>query len=118
MTMCSLSGYKMMGLLPNVFTKIPRGSETDYVGVIADGTDTSFREGQRVYGKIAGMIPTKVPGSLSEYVVVGPDEVTSCPPSLSVEEAAGLALVGITSYVALFEQCGVQPGQSVFVNGG
>ena len=107
-----------MTLLPNMFTKNPRGSETDYVGIIADNNDTSFRVGQRVYGKIAGLVPTKVPGSLSEYIVVGPDEVTSCPPSLSIEEAAGLALVGITSYVALFEVCGVQPGQSVFVNGG
>jgi NADPH:quinone reductase-like Zn-dependent oxidoreductase len=115
----SLSGYKMMTLLPDVFTKRPQGSETDYVGIIVDSNNVpSLHTGERVYGKIAGMVPTTVPGSLSEYVVVGPGETTRCPPSLTVEEAAGYALVGLTAYVALFEVCGIQPGQSVFVNGG
>ena len=110
------SGYKKMGLIPNVFIKRPHVAEMDFTGAIVDANDTHFKNGDKVFGMIWS--DNKRQGSLSQYTVVRAEAVALRPNNLSVEQAAGLALVGQTVWQALFDVAHVESGQSVFVNGG
>jgi len=109
-------GYKMMGLVPNFFTKRPHVAEFDFTGTIADANGTHFKNGNKVFGMVWS--ENKCQGSLSEYTVVRVEAVALRPDNLGVEQAAGLALVGQTMWQALFDTAHVKSGQSVFVNGG
>jgi NADPH:quinone reductase-like Zn-dependent oxidoreductase len=55
---------------------------------------------------------------MCEYARVPAQLVVPRAPNVKVTEAAGLGLAGCTAYHALFHVLKVEPGQSVFVNGG
>lgn len=57
-------------------------------------------------------------GSLTEYTRVSRKFVTPRPANVSPIEAAGVALVGLTVNYILFHLAKLEPGQSVFINGG
>jgi len=64
--------------------------------------------------QIMGM-PTH--GTLAEYVHVKADRLMTKPEHMSMEEAAGLPLGGVTAYRAVFYQGQVNPGDKVLVTG-
>ncbi|KAJ7615154.1 hypothetical protein DFH06DRAFT_1013654, partial [Mycena polygramma] len=53
----------------------------------------------------------------AQYVVIPASNLATMPNVFAVE-AAGLAVVNATAYQALVETFRVQPGQTVFINGG
>ncbi|MFD4539135.1 zinc-binding dehydrogenase [Streptomyces bauhiniae] len=57
-------------------------------------------------------------GTYSEFHVVDQSLVARKPARLTHAEAAGLALVGVTSWEAMVERAGVQAGERVLVHGG
>src|SRR3954447_13551225 len=57
------------------------------------------------------------PGTLAERVAVPRRNLVPKPPSLSFEEAACLPTAWLTAYRMLFVKAGVQPGQTVLVQG-
>ena len=57
-------------------------------------------------------------GSLAQYTRLPASHVVPRPPTLSPTEAAGLTLVGLTAYQALFTIAKLEEGQHLFVNGG
>ena len=57
-------------------------------------------------------------GVLAQYARVPAENVVPIPPELTPVQASGISLAGITAYQALFDTAGLQPEQSVFVNGG
>lgn len=57
-------------------------------------------------------------GSMCEYARVPAQLVVPRAPNVKATEAAGLGLAGCTAYHALFHVLKVEPGQSVFINGG
>ena len=57
-------------------------------------------------------------GTLCEYITVPAADVVLKPATLSVNEAAGLALCSIAAYAPLIDVAKIEPGQRVFVNGG
>ena len=57
-------------------------------------------------------------GALAEYVRVPACWVAPRSSSVSAVEASGFALAGLTAYNALFEVAKLEPGQSIFINGG
>ncbi|MFD4790720.1 zinc-binding dehydrogenase [Streptomyces sp. NPDC058459] len=57
-------------------------------------------------------------GTYSEFHVVDQTLVARKPARLTHAEAAGLALVGVTSWEAMVERAGVQAGERVLVHGG
>jgi NADPH:quinone reductase-like Zn-dependent oxidoreductase len=56
-------------------------------------------------------------GVLAELMVLHEEEVVRAPAHMSAEEAATLAVAGVTAYHTLFEMGEVKPGQTVVVQG-
>ncbi|KAI0086310.1 hypothetical protein BDY19DRAFT_960779 [Irpex rosettiformis] len=112
-------GYKLMGLLPNFIAKRPYVAEHDFAGIVVNGNGTEFQNGQEVYGLVSADVTFKTQqGALQEYLVAPASHVVSRPANLKPTEAAGLALVGLTAYQCLFNIAKLEPGQSIFINGG
>ena len=56
-------------------------------------------------------------GMLAEYALLDEQDAVRIPPSLSFEEAATLPCAAVTTWHALLETCGVQPGDTVLALG-
>lgn len=111
------SGYKVMGLLPNFLASRPTIAEHDFTGVVVDGNGTSWKVGDPVFGIVPAMSKDGQ-GALAEFVSIPEGQLAPRPSNISIKEAAGVALVGQTAWECLFDIAGVQPGQTVFINGG
>lgn len=83
--------------------------------VVATGSKvTQFRAGDRVFGRPRdGRI-----GTFAERIAATEDDLAHAPASISLEEAASLPLVALTSWQALVELGNVQPGQKVLIHAG
>lgn len=57
-------------------------------------------------------------GSLAEYTKVPEECLVPKPEHVKPTEAAGLGYAGLTAYQGLFKTLKLEPGQSVFINGG
>ena len=57
-------------------------------------------------------------GTFAEYAVVDECWLYPTPQEVSDEEAAAVSLVGITAHLGLFREAKLQPGETIFVNGG
>lgn len=57
-------------------------------------------------------------GTFAEYISIAENEVALKPKNLSMEEAASIPLVGLTSWQALVEVAKVKKGQKVFIQAG
>lgn len=57
-------------------------------------------------------------GTFAELIAVHQDDVAIKPATLTMEEAASLPLVALTSWQALVERANIQPGQRVLVHAG
>lgn len=77
---------------------------------------TRFKVGDRVWGSNQGLLGRQ--GTCAEHAAVHEDWLYPTPPKVADEQAAAVALVGITAHLGLFRCARLQPGESVFVNGG
>jgi NADPH2:quinone reductase len=75
-----------------------------------------FRVGDRVWGSNQGLMGRQ--GTFAEYAAVHEDWLYPIPDGVSEQEAAAVALVGITAHLGLFRCAKLQGGEIVFVNGG
>ena len=75
-----------------------------------------FRPGDRVWGSNQGLLGRQ--GTLAEYAAVYEDWIYPTPAGVSDEQAAAVALVGITAHLGLFRDAKLQPAETAFVNGG
>ncbi|MCI0456423.1 MAG: NADPH:quinone reductase [Gemmataceae bacterium] len=75
-----------------------------------------FRPGDRVWGSNQGLLGRQ--GTFAEYACVQEHWLYATPASVSDQEAAAVALVSITAHLGLFRCAHLQPGETVFVNGG
>ncbi|MFJ1967142.1 NADP-dependent oxidoreductase [Streptomyces sp. NPDC087903] len=57
-------------------------------------------------------------GTFAEFIALHQDDVAVKPASLTMEKAASLPLVALTSWQALVERADVQPGQKVLIHAG
>ena len=101
--------------LPLEFPWIPG---CDLAGdVVACGADvTRFQPGDRVWGSNQSLFGR--PGTFAEFAAVDEQWLYKTPPELTDAQAAAGALVGITAHLGLFLHAHLQPGETVFVNGG
>jgi NADPH2:quinone reductase len=101
--------------MPLTFPFIPG---CDLAGVVeALGPDaTSFQPGDRVWGSNQGLLGRQ--GTFAEYAAVEECWLHATPESVSDEDAAAIALVGITAHLGLVRHARLQPGETLFVNGG
>jgi len=77
---------------------------------------TRFKSGDRVWGSNQGVLGRQ--GTFAELAAVDEDWLYPTPPSVSDEQAAALACVGITAHLGLVREAKLQSGEIIFVNGG
>ena len=99
--------------LPKPF--IPGCDFAGKVDAVGPGV-SGFKPGDRVWGSDQGMLGRQ--GTLAEYVCTSQDWVYPTPPGVTDQDAAAVALVGITAHLGLFRRAHLQAGEIVFVNGG
>ncbi len=58
-----------------------------------------------------------LPGVLAEYVLLSETGALSCPDYLTPAEASTLPIAAVTSWVALFKDGGLKPGETVLIQG-
>lgn len=90
----------------------------DAAGVVeAVGADVKrFTVGDRVWTTNQGLLGRQ--GTFAEKIAVDEKWVFALPESVSFEDAAACALVGVTAHLGLFREAQLQPGESVLVIGG
>jgi len=91
---------------------------SDVAGTVeAVGPDVKrFKIGDRVWGSNQGLLGRQ--GTCAEYVCASEEFFYPTPSGVSDDDAAAAALVGITAHLGLFQRAKLQPGETVFVNGG
>lgn len=77
---------------------------------------TRFKVGDRVWGSNQGLLGRQ--GTFAEYCSIEEDWLYPSPEGVSDETLAACALVGITAHLGLFQNARLQPGETLFVNGG
>ena len=77
---------------------------------------TRFKVGDRVWGSNQGLLGRQ--GVSAEFAAVDEDWLYPTPANLSDQEAAALALVGITAHLGLFRFGRLAAGETVYVPGG
>ncbi|MFE9723272.1 NADP-dependent oxidoreductase [Streptomyces sp. NPDC005794] len=96
--------------------RLPLVLGNDLAGVVIQAGPgvTRFAVGDEVYAR-----PDKNRiGTFAELIAVHQDDVAVKPATLTMEEAASLPLVALTSWQALVERAQVQPGQKVLIHAG
>jgi NADPH2:quinone reductase len=90
----------------------------DLAGTVAEVGPkcTRFWPGDRVWGSNQGLLGRQ--GTAAEYACVLEDWLYPTPAAVADTAAAAAALTGITAHLGLFRACGLQAGETVFVNGG
>lgn len=77
----------------------------------------SWRGGDPTMSKLAGVAGETIDGFALDASNVGATTITEIPRGYSFAEAATLPCAALTAWRALFEEGGLQPGQSVLVEG-
>ena len=77
---------------------------------------TLFKPGDRVWGSNQGLLGRQ--GTSSEYAAVDPRWLYPTPDSVDDQQAAAIALVGITAHLGLFHKARLKQGETLFVHGG
>jgi NADPH:quinone reductase len=90
----------------------------DFAGTIIQvGAEVkNFEAGQRVWGSNQGLLGRQ--GCFSSLSAVDAAWIYPTPDSVTDEQAAAGALVGITAHLGLFREANLEAGQSIFVRGG
>lgn len=96
--------------------KTPLINGHDMAGtVIKVGSDVKkFKVGDEVYSRVGDY---RI-GTFAEYIAVNEADLAIKPKNLSMEEAASIPLVGLTSWQALVEIANIKKGQKVFIQAG
>jgi NADPH2:quinone reductase len=90
----------------------------DLAGVVeAVGADVArLKVGDRVWGSNQGLLGRQ--GTFAEFAAVEERWLYPIPEGVASQEAAAIALVGITAHLGLFRCAQLKVGESVFVHGG
>lgn len=75
-----------------------------------------YRPGDRVWGSNQGLLGRQ--GTFAEFAAVNEEWLYPTPPEVSDQQAAAVALVGITAHLGLFQCAKLKAGDTAFVNGG
>ena len=90
----------------------------DLAGVVeaVGAAVTKYQQGDRVWGSNQGLLGRQ--GTFAEYAAVDECWLYRTPEEVSDQDAAAVALVGITAHLGLFRDAQLKMGENVFVNGG
>ena len=109
--------YVRSGLVP-MELPLPFIVGCDLAGVVAAvGTEvTRFKPGDRVWGSNQGLLGRQ--GTFAEFAAVEECFLYPTPDAVSDEQAAAIALVGLTAHLGLVREARLKPHETIFVNGG
>ena len=109
--------YLRSGLVPMPLA-FPYVIGCDLAGTVAKlgPGATRFAVGDRVWGSNQGLLGRQ--GTAAEFAAVDEDWLYPTPDKLSDNEAAAMALVGITAHLGLFRFGQLKSGESIYVPGG
>ncbi len=109
--------YIRMGQV-KVDLPMPFITGTDLAGTVeAVGVGVKrFQVGDRVWGSNQGLLGRQ--GTFAEFCCVAEDYLYPLPNGVAEQDAAAIALVGITAHIGLFIRANLKAGETVFVNGG
>jgi NADPH:quinone reductase-like Zn-dependent oxidoreductase len=101
---------------PVLHFQLPAAIGSDLAGVVTEvGSQvTRFKVGDAVF---ASIFDTGT-GAVAEFAVVAESAAALKPANLDFVQAASIPMVGLTSWQALKERAGIQPGQKVFIPAG
>jgi NADPH2:quinone reductase len=90
----------------------------DLAGVVeAVGPEAkTYQPGDRVWGSNQGLLGRQ--GTFAEFAAVDERWLYPTPPGVPDEQAAAIALVGITAHLGLVRDAKLQPGETILVSGG
>lgn len=90
----------------------------DFAGkVVEAGADVvHLPKGCRVWGSNQGLLGRQ--GTFAEYAVVDADLAYPTPDNVTDQQAAAMALVGITAHLGLVREANLQADETLFINGG
>lgn len=97
----------------------PKTTGSDLAGVVVDTGDrvTEYEPGDRVFA--TGLHTERFTGgSFAELAAVPTDLLAHLPDTVSFEEGAAVALVGVTAWRAFVDHATLHPGDTVFIHGG
>ena len=77
---------------------------------------TRFKPGDRVWGSNQGLLGRQ--GTFAEYAAVDATWLYPTPDGVDDQQAAAIALVGITAHLGLFNKARLKTGETLFVHGG
>lgn len=108
--------YKLMAKGMKMTVKYPFILGNDFSGrIVKIGKDvTGYKLGDEVYGRINGTDS----GTFAQYLKIDPKFIAPMPSNLTLEQAAGVPLVGLTAYQALFDVLKLEKDQKIFINAG
>ncbi len=109
--------YIRAGMIPAQLS-LPFVVGCDLAGTVeAVGPEAKrFRRDQRVWGSNQGLLGRQ--GTFAQYAAVDESWLYETPAGVSHEQAAAVALVGITAHLGLVRTGKLLAGETVFVNGG
>lgn len=109
--------YVRSGLVPMELPK-PFVVGCDLAGVVESvGADvTRFKPGDRVWGSNQGLLSRQ--GTFAEFAAVEECFLYPTPDGVGDEQAAAIALVGVTAHLGLVREARLKPHETIFVNGG
>ncbi|MFI0451272.1 NADP-dependent oxidoreductase [Actinomadura sp. 6N118] len=104
---------EMKAILPY---RVPFVLGNDLAGVVVEvgAAVTRFAVGDEVFARPA---KDRI-GTFAELIAIHQDDVAIKPATLTMEEAASLPLVALTSWQVLVERARLQPGQKVLIHAG
>eukprot|EP00884_Botryococcus_braunii_P021623 jgi/Botrbrau1/8144/Bobra.0308s0034.1 len=106
--------YKLReGKLMRFLVKLPKIPGGELAGVVEEGS-TKFAKGDKVFANVDAL---RQDGSTSEYVRVAESNLVKVPPSITLEEASGIPLAGVTAWQAL-DSAKVKEGSRVLIQAG
>jgi len=109
--------YMRSGMVPAELP-MPFVVGSDLAGAVEEVGEgvTQWKIGDRVWGANQGGHGRQ--GTSAELACVNEKWLHAIPEGVSEEDAAAIALVGITAHIGIVLRARVQPGETVFVNGG
>lgn len=101
-------------VIPAKFPVIPGW---DVAGVVEGRGHAArrFNEGDEVYAYVRRPVVQK--GTFAEYIALPESYLALRPQKITMEEAGGIPLVGLTAYQALFQAGNLQEGQTLLILG-
>ena len=96
-------------------SKFPRAMGTDFAGTVG-AVGSKVSDLLSAYA-VVGTVPMKSSGAFAPKLITARDLLVKKPDKLSFAEAASLPVAGVTAWLVLVKDAGLERGQKLFING-